>query len=61
MRKYLGGGDVKQVRSIAGEEVGKHENKMHKGAKKMKAGGPTSTDRKTMGRNVSRANNQRGR
>ena len=57
MKKYLGGGDVKQVRSIAG----KHESKMHKGAKKMKAGGPTSTDCKTMGRNVSRANNQRGR
>ena len=28
--------------------------------KKMKAGGPTSMDRKTMGRNMSRANNQKG-
>ena len=30
------------------------------GMKKMKAGGPTSMDRKMMGRNMSRANNQRG-
>jgi len=61
MKKYLSGGDVKQVRGIADEEVGKHVKKMHKGVKKMKAGGPTSMDRKTMGRNMSRVNNQRGR
>jgi len=62
MKKYLSGGDVKQVRGIADEEVGKHEQRMHKnGVKKMKAGGPTSMDRKTMGRNMSRVNNQRGR
>jgi len=60
MKKYLSGGDVKQVRGIADEEVGKHEQRMHK-VKKMKAGGPTSMDRKTMGRNMSRVNNQRGR
>ena len=30
------------------------------GVKKMKAGGPTSMDRKTMGRNMSRVKNQRG-
>ena len=28
--------------------------------KKMKAGGPTSMDRKTMGRNMSRVANQKG-
>lgn len=28
--------------------------------KKMKAGGPTSVDRKTMGRNMSRIANQKG-
>ena len=61
MKKYLSGGDVKQVRGIADEEVGKHVKKMHKGAKGMKAGGPTSMDRKTMGRNMSRAKNQRGK
>jgi hypothetical protein len=31
------------------------------GMKKMKAGGPTSLDRKNMGRNMSRVNNQRSR
>lgn len=30
-------------------------------AKKMKAGGPTSLDRKKYGRNMSRAVNQRGK
>jgi len=30
------------------------------GMKKMKAGGPTSLDRKNMGRNMSRVNNQKG-
>jgi hypothetical protein len=33
---------------------------MDKGGKKMKAGGPTSLDRKNMGRNMSRVKNQRG-
>jgi hypothetical protein len=65
MKKYLSGGDVKQVRGIADEEANKrvlrHEKEMHKGVKKMKAGGPTSMDRKMMGRNMSRVNNQRGR
>jgi hypothetical protein len=32
-----------------------------KAVKKMKAGGPTSLDRKNMGRNMSRVNNQRSR
>ena len=35
MKKYMSGGDVKKVRKIADEEVGKHEKKMHK----MAAGG----------------------
>jgi hypothetical protein len=40
--------------------VGMHESNMHPGKKKtFKAGGPTSMDRKTYGRNVSRAMNQR--
>jgi hypothetical protein len=39
------------------------EHSIPKGAKApgYKKGGPTSMDRKTMGRNMSRANNQRGR
>lgn len=61
MKKYLKGGDVKQVRRIADEEVGKHESKMHKGVKKMKAGGPTGMDMRKHGRNMARAMNQRGR
>lgn len=47
------------VRDIAKQEVGKHEKAMH--AKKMKKGGPTSMDMKTMGRNMARVANQRGR
>lgn len=61
MKKYLTGGDVKQVRQIADKEVGKHEAKMHKGVKKMKAGGPTGADMRKYGRNLARAMNQRGR
>jgi len=34
---------------------------MTKGVKAMKKGGPTSLDRKKKGRNMSRAENQRGR
>ena len=45
----------KAVKTIAKGEVKIHEKKMHG----MKAGGPTSLDRKTMGRNLSRAANQR--
>jgi hypothetical protein len=52
--------DKKQVKSIADveakKEVKKHETSMHKG---MKAGGPTSLDRKKYGRNLSRAMNQK--
>lgn len=62
MKKYLKGGDVKQVRSIADQEVSKHEARMHKApVKKMKAGGPTSMDTRKYGRNMARAMNQRGR
>ena len=55
--------DKKTVKKIADVEANKavkgHESKMH-GAKKMKAGGPTSMDRKKFGRNLSRAKNQSG-
>jgi hypothetical protein len=51
--------DKKEVKKIADTEVKAHEKKMH-GAKKMKAGGPTSMDRKKFGRNLSRAKNQSG-
>jgi hypothetical protein len=51
--------DKKMVKKIADTEVKAHEKRMH-GAKKMKAGGPTSEDMKRMGRNMARVMNQRG-
>jgi hypothetical protein len=53
--------DKAQVKKIADVEAGKavkgHEGRMH--AKGMKKGGPTSMDRKTYGKNLSRAMNQK--
>jgi len=53
--------DKKQVKGIADVEVKKgikgHEKSMHG----MKKGGPTSMSMKQVGRNMARANNQRGR
>jgi hypothetical protein len=49
--------DQKTMKALAKGEVKGHEKRMHG----MKAGGPTSLDRKNVGRNMSRANNQRGR
>jgi hypothetical protein len=46
------------MRKVAKEEVGKHVKALHKG-KGMKKGGPTSEDRVRMGRNMSRAANQK--
>jgi hypothetical protein len=51
--------DKKEVKAIADTEVRAHEKKMHPGAKKMKAGGPTTDDRMKYGKNLSRAMNQR--
>jgi hypothetical protein len=51
--------DKKEVKAIADTEVRAHEKKMHSGAKKMKAGGPTTDDRMKYGKNLSRAMNQR--
>jgi len=45
------------IKKIAGQEVKKHEKKMHH----MKKGGVTSMDMKKVGRNMARANNQRSR
>lgn len=55
--------DAKKVKGIADKEARKevrvHESRMHKGAKKMRAGGVTSSDMKKYGRNVARAMNQK--
>ena len=42
--------------------VHKHEKRLHQGMAptKLKKGGPTSMDMKRVGRNMARANNQRG-
>lgn len=45
------------MKKVAKTEVKKHEKKMHG----MKKGGPTSAAMKAVGRNMARANNQRGR
>ena len=53
---------MKKVRSVAKTEARKavkgHEAAMH-GAKKMKAGGPTSMDMKKYGRGMAKVMNQR--
>ena len=49
--------DKPMIKKIAGQEVKKHEKKMHH----MKKGGVTSMDMKRVGRNMARANNQRSR
>ena len=56
--KYLKGGDVKQVRKIAKAEVKGHERSMH-GAKKMRAGGKTNAEMKTLGRGLAKVANQK--
>ena len=57
MNKYLSGGDVKQVRSIAKSEVKGHESRMH--GKGYAKGGVTSLQMKKMGRNMARVANQK--
>lgn len=54
--------DKAQDKKMIKSAVGKHEKNMHPGKTptKLKKGGPTSMDRKMMGRNMSRAKNQRG-
>jgi hypothetical protein len=53
--------DLAQDKKMIKAAVGKHEKNMHPGKTptKLKAGGPTSMDRMKMGRNLSRASNQK--
>ena len=55
--------DKKQDVSLIKKAFKQHDKQEHKGGKgttlKLKAGGPTSLDRMKMGRNLSRANNQK--
>ena len=50
--------EKKEVRGIAKEEVKKHEERMHKGAKSFRAGGKTNSDMLKMGRNLAKVANQ---
>ena len=58
MNKYLSGGDVKQVKSIAKAEVKGHEKKMH-GAKAFAKGGVTNMQRRELGRGLAKVANQK--
>ena len=52
--------DLKQDKKMMAGAVHKHEKRMHPGkpVTKLKKGGPTSEDRMSQGRNMSRAMNQ---
>ena len=57
--------DLKQDKKLIGSMINKHEKKMHQGMKPVKYGkggvaGVSSESMKSMGRNMARANNQRG-
>ena len=50
--------DTKAVKRIASKEVKSHEQRMHPGAKKMRAGGKTNSDMLKMGRGLAKVANQ---
>lgn len=55
--------DLKQDKAMIKKAFKQHDAQEHKGGKgttlKLKKGGPTSEDRMRVGRNMSRANNQK--
>lgn len=57
MKNYLSGGDVKQVKSIAKEEVKSHEKRMH--GKGYAKGGVTNEQRRALGRGLAKVANQK--
>jgi uncharacterized phosphosugar-binding protein len=50
-----------QMKNVAKSAVKSHEDKMHKGAKKMAKGGKTNEMMKTYGRGMAKVMNQRGK
>ena len=50
-----------QMKKVAKSAVKSHEDKMHKGVKKMGKGGKTNEMMKTYGRGMAKIMNQRGR
>ena len=57
--------DMAQDKAMIKKAVKQHDMQQHKGSKgtslSLKKGGPTSASMKAVGRNMARANNQRGR
>jgi hypothetical protein len=56
--------DKKQDKAMIKKAMGQHDSQQHGGKKTslaLKKGGPTGEDRMRMGRNMSRASNQRGK
>jgi hypothetical protein len=57
--------DKKQDKAMVKKAFKQHDMQQHKGGKgtslALKQGGPTSANMKAVGRNMARANNQRGR
>jgi hypothetical protein len=57
--------DVKQDKALIKKAFKQHDAQEHKGGKgtalKLKKGGPTGQQMRAVGRNMARANNQRGR
>lgn len=56
--------DKKQDKAMIKKAMGQHDTQQHGGKKTslaLKKGGPTSEDRMRVGRNMSRASNQRGK
>ena len=57
--------DLKQDKALIKKAFKQHDAQEHKGGKgtmlKLKKGGPTSEDRMKLGRNMSRAKNQRSK
>ena len=54
--------DKKQDKAMIKKAMGQHDSQQHKGKKttlKLRKGGPTSEDRMRVGRNLSRAANQK--
>ena len=51
----------KEMKKVATKAVKAHEDKMHKGAKKMGKGGKTGDMMKSMGRGLAKVSNQGSR
>jgi len=51
----------KAMQEVASKAVKGHESRMHKGAKGMKKGGPTTMDRMHHGRGMSKVMNQKSK